>query len=407
MALNELLKAHGFTQHPFAAWRAEDEEKDLAEWFIPPPFFDDILGNLGTQREAMKPTTHLIFGTPGGGKTALRKTVERELLAKSPGSAVIRYTDFTRVLTETTTRPSLARHVDELLRLGTVSLLAMWYESRDRYERLSVVQRADLAGLVMEYYEVLPPVSQQAYISSLSPYAGRALSIAKKAGHTVVEGYNAIISVLKKEKFEPTKWGASASEAEKAEPMIRLQRFWALAKAMSVESIWVLVDGVDEHPNARTGQAIFECVAEILLNQRLMEFRDEDKQVLCFKVFLTRPEELKPLLDREKFRKDRIPVRKIEWKRKDLDIALKRRLAHYSNRMVISFDDLCDSKLRGTHDRLLDESGLNPRTLFFMGYQIFAAFQNADPTATKLDKEAIDEGIRSGKEAVLVSQPGN
>jgi hypothetical protein len=37
VALNDLLKTHGFAQHPFGAWRAEDEEKDLAEWFIPPP----------------------------------------------------------------------------------------------------------------------------------------------------------------------------------------------------------------------------------------------------------------------------------------------------------------------------------------------------------------------------------
>lgn len=401
VALNDLLKAHGLTQHPFAAWRAEDEEKDLAEWFIPPPFFDDILGNLGTTRESMKPSSHLIFGMPGGGKTALRKTVERELLTKSPASAVIRYTDFTRVLSGETARPSLSRHVDELLRLGTVSLLAMWYESRDRYEKLNVSQRADLAGLIMDYYEVLPPSSKDVYISSLSPYAGRALSIAKKSGHTVVDGYNAIISVIKKEKFEPTKWNGLPAEAEKAEPMIRLQRFWALAKAMSVDNIWVLVDGVDEHPSARTGEAIFQCVAEILLNQRLMEFREEDKQVMCFKVFLTRPDELRPLLDAEKFRKDRIPVRKIEWKRKDLDIALKRRLAHYSNRMVLSFDNLCEAKLRGTHDRMLDECGLNPRTLFFMGYQIFAAFQNTEAGVAKIDKDSIDEGIKLAKDAVL------
>ena len=398
---SDLLKTHGFAQHPFAAWRAEDEEKDLAEWFIPPPFFDDILGNLGTTRESMKPSSHLIFGTPGGGKTALRKTVERELMSRSPSSAEIRYTDFTRVLAGDIARPSLSRHIDELLRLRTISLLAMWYESKDRYERLGVYQRADLAGLIMDYYEVLPPSSKDMYISSLSPYAGRALSIAKKTGHTVVEGYNAIISVLKKEKFEPTKWNAIASDGEKPEPMIRLQRFWSLARAMGLENIWVLIDGVDEHPSARTGQAIFQCVAEILLNQRLMEFREEDKQVLSFKVFLTRPDELRPLLDAEKFRKDRIPVRKLEWKRKDLDIALKRRLAHYSNRTVLNFDDLCESRLRGTHDRLVDECGLNPRTLFFMGYQIFAAFQNAETGIAKLDKDSIEEGIKLAKDAVL------
>ena len=401
MGLTELLKLHGFSTHPFAAWRAEDEEKDLAEWFIRPPFFDDILGNFGTSQEMMKPASHLIFGMPGRGKTATRKMLEAELLAKSPGSAVIRYTDFSRVLLGATERPSLSRHVDELLRLGTITLLTFWLESEDRYTRLNVSQKMELAGLVVDYYEVLPPASRNIYVSTLSPYAGRAVITAQKAGRKLVDIYNATVSVFKRDKIEPTKWAASTeqTEIEKSEPMIRLQRFWSLAQAMGIQNIWVLVDGIDEHPAARTGDAIFKCVAEILLNQRMMEFRDEDKQVMCFKVFLTHPEELQPLLDVERFRKDRIPVRTIEWKRRDLDLALKRRLAHYSNRAILSFDGFCDHKLKGTHDRLIDECGLNPRTLFFMGYQIFAAFQNSDPALSKLDKESIDEGIKLAKEA--------
>lgn len=399
MALSDLLKAHEFVKHPFWAWRAEDEEKDLEEWFIQPPFYEDILGNLGTQRDAMRPASHLIFGTPGGGKTALRRMVETELLRKSPASLIIRYTDFSRVLSAKELRPPVHKHVDELLRLGTISLLAMWFQARHRYERLTISQRAELAGLVFEYYDVLPPSAKDVYTSTLSPYAGRVVSVARAAGHTVVEGYNAVVNILKAEKLEMTKWDTSRGESEKGDPMIRLQRFWSLAKAMGVENIWVLVDGIDEHPEVREGQAIFGCVANILLNQRLMEFRDEDKQVLCFKVFMTRPAELLPLLDAEKFRKDRIPIRRIEWKRKDLNNALKRRLAHYSNRKVLSFDDICDPRLKGTHDKLLDECGLNPRTLFFMAHEIFAVFQSSEPGVTKLDKASIEEGIKLGREA--------
>lgn len=397
MALPDLLKAHGFTQHPFSAWRAEDEERDLIEWFINPSFYEDILGNLGTPRQAMKPTSHLIFGMPGGGKTALRKMIEAELLAKSISTLVIRYTDFSRVLASGVSRPSFAAHVDELLRLGTISLLATWYQAKDRYEKLTFAERAELMGLIFEYYEGLPPSSKTIYTSSLSPYGGKVLSVAKAAGHTIVDGYNAIISILKKEKFEPTKWSSDSSATEKPDPMIRLQRFWSLARAMAIDSVWVLVDGIDEHPTVRTGQAIFQCVADILLNQRLLEFREDDKQVICFKIFLTRPEELEPLLEAEKFRKDRIPIRKIQWKRKNLDIALQRRLAHYSNRRVLNFDDICEAKSKGTHDRLLDECGLNPRIMFFMAYQILAAFQNSEPGVTKLDKDSIDEGIGLGK----------
>lgn len=399
MGLVELLRSNGFEQNPFTAWRAEDEERDLAQWFVPPSFFQDILGNVGNARQVLKPASHLVFGMPGGGKTATRRMLETELLAKSSGSLVIRYTDFNFVLHGSDGRPSLAQHVDELLRLGTIGLMTVWSESYDRYDKLSLSDRAELAGLIAEYYELLPSATKTAYLSGLSPYAGRAIAIAKRTGRTLIETYNATISILKREKIEPTKWNVVSAGSDKTEPMIRLQRFWSLARSMGVENIWILIDGVDEHPRTRTGRAIFDCLAEILLNQRLIEFREADKQVICFKIFLTHPEELLPLLEAERFRKDRIPIRTIRWKRKHLDTALQLRLAYYSNRLVLDFDQICEPKLKGTHARMLDECGLNPRTLFLMGYHILAAFQSADSELTKLDKESIDEGIRLAKES--------
>ena len=86
MALHDLLKAHRLIQHPFSTWKAEDEEKDLGKWFIRPPFFEDILGTLGIPQQEMKPSSHVVFGTPGAGKTALRKMVEAELLSKADKS---------------------------------------------------------------------------------------------------------------------------------------------------------------------------------------------------------------------------------------------------------------------------------------------------------------------------------
>ena len=402
MALHDLLKAHRLIQHPFSTWKAEDEEKVLEKWFIRPPFFEDLLGTFGIPQQEMKPSSHIVFGTPGGGKTALRKMVEAELLSKADRSLIMRYTDFSRVLTHEIVRPTLEAHVDELMLLGTIGLLAFWIQHEDRYSSLSTTERAELAGLVYTYYDKLPSTSNQLYTTSLSPYAGKVLAALKTSEKTIVDTYNAMISVFKKERIEPTSWAESHSDARKANPVVRLQRFWSLAKAMGIKSIWVLGDGVDEHASVKTDEAIFTCVAELLLNQQIIEFRDQDRQVMCFKVFLTRPEGVEPMLEKHKFRKDRIPIKKIEWRRSELDLAFKRRLAYYSADSVLSFDDICGRDLIGTHDRLLDECGLRPRTLFYMAYEILASFQRlAKPGESKLDKESIDEGIRSGKAAAI------
>jgi hypothetical protein len=146
MSLDDLLKRHGFGQHPFQTWTAENEpERELEQWFISPPFYDDVLGRVGAG--PIRPTSHVVFGSPGAGKTALRKMLESDLLAFGPTHLIVRYTNFSRVL-KAPGRPSAQRHVDEILRLGTTGLLALWLERPDRYERLSGEQRAELAGLV-------------------------------------------------------------------------------------------------------------------------------------------------------------------------------------------------------------------------------------------------------------------
>jgi hypothetical protein len=257
---------------------------------------------------------------------------------------------------------------------------------------------------VLEYYERLPPDAKHSYTSTLSPYAGRALTALQASYRTIVEGYNGVISVLKKEKIEPTKWAVGSADTESADPVSRLERFWYLAKALGLEAVWVLVDSVDEHPLANSGQAIFDAMAEILMNLRILEFREGDKQVICFKLFLTRPTEVLPLLEREGFRKDRVPIRTIEWTRRDLDLALQKRLAHYSNKTVLSFDDLCDPAIKGTHDTLLDAAQLRPRVLFRTAYEILAVFQRtAAPGLSKIDRDSINEGLALGTKAVFTA----
>lgn len=405
MALDDLLKRHNFTQHPFQTWTAENEpERELGQWFISPPFYDDVLGRVGAG--PIRPTSHVVFGSPGAGKTAIRKMAESHLLAAGPTYLIIRYTNFSRVL-KAPGRPPAQRHVDEILRLGTTGLLAHWLERPDRYEGLSAEHRAELAGLVLEYYETLPPDAKHSYTSTLSPYAGRALTLLKASYRTVVEGYNGVISVLKKEKIEPTKWASPSEETESADPVARLERFWYLARAFGFEAVWVLVDSVDEHPLANSGQAIFDAMAELLMNLRILEFRDGDRQVICFKIFLTRPAEVLPLLEHANFRKDRVPIRTIEWTRRDLDLALQKRLYHYSSNSLLSFDELCDPALKGTHDKLLDAAELRPRVLFRTAYEIFAVFQRAAvPGLSKIDRDSITEGLALGGKAVFSPSTG-
>jgi hypothetical protein len=401
MSLNELLRTHGFFKHPFDSWIAEEEDM-FNEWFVPPPFLNTTLGYGRRKHSPLHPRSHVILGKVGSGKTALRKRIEDELAKRAANALVFRYVDFTNPLASSD-RPSLATHIEEILRLGTIELIGFWHQSPDRYSHLNLMEKAELAGLAHHYYENLPTDTKRIYTNSLSPIAGRLSQFTKVSRQALIEAYNTTISVLRKEKIEPTKWDTtSLSDMEKKNPHLRIQRFWQLAKAFGVESVWILIDGVDESPGVTRGDAIFNCVAELLLSQRIMEFRDSEQQVLCFKVFLTRPEYLIGYLDKAGFRKDRIKTDIIEWNRADMKWALRRRLGYYSNHQVIDFDQICDQDAQGTHDKLLDNCGLRPRTLFRMAHEIFTEFERKNRSGvTLIDRDSVDVGCQKGLESVI------
>ena len=328
--------------------------------------------------------------------------VERELLTRASNSLILPYKDFLEPLRLSASgRPNISLHVEEILRLGTIGLIKFWTDLPDRYARLGGPEKQELAGLIDHYYEKLPPRSKQEYTNRLGTVRG-AIAAAKKGQRTLIDTYNTTISIIKQEKIVPIEWNDENCDMEKANPYLRLERFWYLAKALGVESIWVLIDNVDGSAGSR-GEQMFNCIADLLLSQRIMEFREEyDQQVICFQVFLSRHEYILDLLEKEFFRRDRIETHVIEWERRDLDTAFQKRLAYHSNKRVLSFDQICEPDAQGTHDRLLDKCELRPRVLFHMAYEILAEFDRKTQSGvTLIDKNSVEIGCAKGLQSAL------
>ena len=132
------------------------------------------------------------------------------------------------------------------------------------------------------------------------------------------------------------------------------------------------------------------------------QFRQDERQVICFKMFLTMPDEVEEHLRQERFRFDRISSQRVAWQRRDMDLALRKRISFYSSGNVDHFDRLCGSDAAGSHDLLLDRCRLRPRTLFRMAHEIISAFdrRNADDEAL-VDRQSVDEGVAAGERTVL------
>lgn len=75
----------GFSNHPFAQTNA-DEEPFLAGYFVPPPFFDAVIG------DPTHPNASIVLAPRGGGKSAQRRKVE--LWAPSSNVLAVTYDRF-------------------------------------------------------------------------------------------------------------------------------------------------------------------------------------------------------------------------------------------------------------------------------------------------------------------------
>jgi len=64
----------GFNAHPFIKTNAE-EESNLHDYFVPPPFFDAVIG------DHLHPSLCIVLAPRGSGKTAQRIMVERWAMA--------------------------------------------------------------------------------------------------------------------------------------------------------------------------------------------------------------------------------------------------------------------------------------------------------------------------------------
>lgn len=123
--LQAWLKRHGFIANPFALQEAAREGGDLGQYFVPPPYFDEIQG------DAHAPRTTFVFAPRGSGKTAMCMIIERFCRASLHGEGkilAISYTDFMPVveavernLDQVTSR----LHVEEILKQGVATLAGL------------------------------------------------------------------------------------------------------------------------------------------------------------------------------------------------------------------------------------------------------------------------------------------
>jgi hypothetical protein len=385
MALYESL---GFAQHPFSKTNA-DEEEYLHEYFVPPPYFDAIIG------DASSPSSGIVLAPRGAGKTAQRKMVEADALKS--GYLAVTYDRFEFSGAEKLSEISLQYHLRNIIIRIVVSFISYLSESPDIIKKLSKEEKRQLAVFVQTYLGDLTGDGIQELLNELKSLPDKF----KEFWHKNVGFMESVVNFLLKaydlEKIDLP--DVRQDEKRLTETYkYQLETLKSFVQRIGFKSIYVLIDRPDE--TEKTGndpEKTYILVQPLIRDLELLGLPGYG-----FKFFLW--DQIEPYF-RQDARPDRVPQYQLQWNRKRLKEALSKRLLAYSGGNISSFATLMKSGEQVDDTICLLANG-SPRNMIRLCEKIFAIQGDKDPSSKTIDYSSLDLASVEFGETLLLERYG-
>jgi len=386
----------GFISNPFKTYSAE-HEKDPQPFFVEPPYFKDILGDLAA------PTSSIVFGNRGEGKSTICRMVNYELTQIGKNKIlIVLYTDFSEWDKKDIEELSIENHLNKILGLS-VEKFIQEIEKDD-----SILDEFDTNNLSMlEWFilRFLPAADHQEVEKKLNTILD-SLYRTKRIKRLGSKGFWRTKSYLRRKRVEFEKIGTESihiniikailtlfsSPIEKNlrnETMQRLlARFRNLVISAGFSSIYILIDKADEtEACSGNNNLIAKLVSPITTS---LIFLETDK--VATKLFL--PIQVKETLG-GRIRIDRILTRDIFWSDESLREMLKKRLLAYSDNKIDTLRGFVDSKIWDYFEKqLFFYAASSPRNLIRFMDIVIADLCELKQSPKLITKDAIDLGIK-------------
>jgi hypothetical protein len=372
--LEQWLAHYGFERNPFGECEAGRESR-LAEYFVPTPYYDEILGSAGS------PRTMLVYAPRGCGKTAHRIMVARACRPHAPNSDILTvvYTDFGALPREMARDPGaidLRRHLDQILRAGIAVFIEVVVRDPALAVSLTPERLARLKWLCKQYhFTALGPTALMSQLRALDGdhfapdwgdfqrawQAGRLGEL--MADRPIMERPAARFLIALADAYP------ELVEVERLSEVQIFGRFVDLVCSVGLKAVYVLVDRVDEPGDlADDPRVAADFIAPLLADLPLMEY-----PCAAFKYFL--PLEMRQAIEsKPSVRLDRLLSRQVAWEPEALSALLKQRLIVFSGGQVEDLAALSDETLRNDIDAAIVHHAQGvPRNLLRLGDALFAA----------------------------------
>lgn len=364
----------GFNNHPFAKTNA-DQEPDLENYFVAPPFFDAVVG------DSSSPSASVVLAPRGAGKTALRRMVESHAIEAQ--FLAVTYDRFEFGAGEKPQGITLQYHLRNIITRILLSYLTYLSEYPDVIKNLTKEEKKQLGLFVATYLGDLTGDRLQELLRELKSLPERLRRIWTDNVGVLEPAINFILKSFELPSIDLP--DIKHEEKRLAETYkYQLELLLKLTMRLGFKSIYVLVDKIDEtEQTGNNPEASYYLVQPLLKDLELLGIEG-----FGFKFFLW--DKIDPFYKKDA-RPDRVAQYRLGWTRNGLKRILEKRLNAYSQGEIGNIEQLLSEEPGidiGNAICVLANS--SPRNMIRYCETILAFQAERNPDSSAIDFEAID-----------------
>ncbi|MCP1582917.1 P-loop ATPase, Sll1717 family [Pseudoxanthomonas mexicana] len=320
MSYSKLLTNLSFDSDPFAKTNADEEDR-LVRYFISPPFFDAVYG------DPSEPKSAVVFAPRGGGKTALKRRIE--IASQNSNFLCVTYNEFD-VAGLKSSQIDANYHLKNIVRLVLVATITAVADRE--IKSLASDHKHVLYLLAKAHLSQIDRTALKSSVAAIKNFPDKAADLWDKFTGPVGFALNALFAKVGFGAAEVSKFSSQGGAVGSYIDQLKALR--DIAKSLGFDSIYVLIDKVDETSITGKASTSYEFIEPIVTDLLLLELPG-----FAFKFFLW-----DLLLDsyRKSARPDRVKYYQLEWSELQLVEMLSERLKAFSSDAVESFSQVVD-----------------------------------------------------------------
>lgn len=390
--MNNIYTNLGFDKNPFAYTNA-DEEENLEEYFISPPYYENIQGDYNS------PSSNIVLAPRGSGKTAQRKMIE--IWSKDKPVLCVTYDRFELGNNQSLDDITLNYHLKNIIQQTLIHLTIWLSEYPDTLNNFTKEDKKNLNVLCHNYLGEITASDVNNVVNNLKSVNEKI----KKYWNEHIGFLDTLLNfILKKYDLPQLDLPQINQEEKKLSQSYKyqLEIIYQLATRLGFKSIYILIDKVDEtHLTSNDPNSTFRLIEPLI-----KDLETHSLKGYAFKYFLWDKIYDKILASA---RPDRIQINSLVWSKEKLLQMLSQRLKAFSKNEIYSINQLYNNFFSEitADEMIIALSWRSPRNVIRICQEIIAEQSLINTRVVTLDVRTLDRASIKISEKISEEIYGN